>query len=86
MQVGKLAQASTVTHYVVQGYRKGARGRLQADEPRIARDLNHCQVLAERVAESRDGVIAFSRTGDTDTGDFDDPVIIATFGDIPEPN
>lgn len=84
MQIGKLAEAGSVTHYVVQGYRKGARGKLRPDEPRIARDLNHCQVLAERVAQSRDAVIAFSRTGDIDTGDFDDPVIIATFGDVPE--
>jgi hypothetical protein len=29
-------------------------------------------------------VIVFSRTGDSDTGDFDDPVILAKHGDAPE--
>lgn len=84
MQVGKLKIDGNHTHYVVQGFRKGKRGALQADEPRIARDKDHCIRLAQQVAGSRHAVIAFSRTGDPDTGDFDDPVILAKHGEVPE--
>lgn len=75
---------SAVTHFVVQGFRKGKRGKIEAEEPKIARDLQHCKVLAERLSYSRHSVIAFSRTGDLDTGDFDEPFIIAKFGEVPE--
>ncbi len=61
MQVGKLMIDGSNTHYVVQGYRKKGRG-LQADEPRIARDREHCIRLAQQVAATRHAVIAFSRT------------------------
>jgi hypothetical protein len=30
------------------------------------------------------GAIAFSRRGDPNLGDFDDAVILRTFGDVPE--
>ena len=33
--------------------------------------------------EGNIGVIAFSRTGDTDTGQFKNAVMLKTFGDIP---
>jgi hypothetical protein len=84
MKVGDLIVEKSNTHFVVQGYRKAKRGGLQADEPRIARDKEHCVRLAAQVASSRHAVIAFSRTGDPDTGDFDDPVILARHGDLPE--
>lgn len=84
MEAEPIVAAGTVTHYVVQAYRKGKRGKLEADEPKIARDAHHCKVLAERTSYSRAAVIAFSRTGDPDTGDFDEPVILAKYGDVPE--
>lgn len=84
MQTATASTTSRVTHYVVQGYRKMGK-RVVADEPRVARDEPHCLRLAQQVAGSRSGVIAFSRTGDLDTGDFDDPVILATHGDVPDP-
>ncbi|HEV7345504.1 MAG TPA: hypothetical protein VGN60_07710 [Devosia sp.] len=83
MQVGNLMIDGSNTHYVVQGYRKKGRA-VQADEPRIARDKEHCLRLAQQIATTRHAVIAFSRTGDADTGDFDDPVILARHGDVPE--
>lgn len=84
MEAEQVVAAGTMTHFVVQAYRKGKRGKLEADEPKIARDLNHCKVLAERTSYSRVAVIAFSRTGDPDTGDFDDPVILAKYGEVPD--
>lgn len=84
MKVGELVLDKSNTHFVVQGYRRAKRGALQADEPRIARDKDHCLRLAEQVAASRHAVIAFSRKSDPDTGDFDDPVILARHGEVPE--
>lgn len=84
MRTAKLVEAGQVTHYVVQGFRKGKRGRIEAEEPKIARDENNCKVMAERLSDSRHAVIAFSRTCDPNTGDFDEPVIFAKFGDVPE--
>ncbi len=84
METEELAAAGTVTHFVVQAYRKGKRGRIEAEEPKITRDENNAVAMAERLALSRHAVIAFSRTGDKETGDFDDPVILATHGAVPE--
>lgn len=84
MEAAEQVAAGTVTHFVVQTYRKGKRGKVEAEEPKIARDENNALAMAERMALSRHAVIAFSRTGDLDTGDFDDPVILARHGEVPE--
>ena len=34
--------------------------------------------------EANAGAVAFSRRGDPSLGDFDDAVILKTFGDVPE--
>ena len=83
MQVARIDHNSRVTHYVAQSYQKRGK-RLVADEPKIAADERQCLRMAEAAAGRRHAVIAFSRTGDADTGDFDDPVILATHGDVPE--
>lgn len=33
---------------------------------------------------SNAGAVAFSRTGDMDVGEFDDAVILKTFGEVPD--
>jgi hypothetical protein len=83
MQVGRVDHNSRVTHYVVQAYRKMGK-KIVPDEPKVATDERQCLRMAEAAAGRRHAVIAFSRTGDADTGDFDDPVILATHGDVPE--
>ena len=72
------------TYYVVQAFQTGKRGVLIADQPREAKGVDHALALAERLAESRAGVIAFSRAGDPDTGDYDDAEILARHGVVPE--
>ena len=84
IETAEHAVAGTVTHFVVQTYKKGKRGRIEAEEPKIARDENNALAMAERLALSRHAVIAFSRSGDLDSGDFDDPVILAKHGAVPE--
>lgn len=58
--------------------------KVVADQPRIARDEQHAKVMASRLAETRPAVVAFSRSGDPDLGEFDDPVILAQYGELPE--
>ena len=54
-----------------------------ADEPIDVSDADRARRQAERVARSKGGAIAFSRTGDPVSGEFDDAVILASFGEVP---
>lgn len=69
------------TNYIVQSYIKGARGKLQPDTPFIAKDVAHARRTAERMAMSSPMVIAFTNTGDAETGDFEPPKLIFAYGD-----
>lgn len=69
------------THFVVQSYSKGQRGKLVADTPFVAKDAAHAPRTAERMANSSPMVIAFSTTGDAETGDFEPPKLIYAHGD-----
>lgn len=71
------------TYFVVQAFVVGRKGALIADMPREARDEAQAIRLAERLASNRAGVIAFSRTGDPTTGDYDDAVVLARHGRVP---
>ena len=70
--------------YVVQSYQAGKRGAIVADTPVEARDLVHAKQLAERLSSRKHLVIAFVREGDAITGDFEDPKLIAAFGELPD--
>jgi len=69
------------TNYIVQSYSKGYRGKLVADTPFIAKDVAHAKRTAERMANSSPMVIAFTNTGDAETGDFEPPKLIFAHGD-----
>lgn len=73
-----------ITYYVVQSFQRGKKGMLIADEPKQARDLGHCRTMAARLAETSATVVAFSRSGDPDTGDWNDAVIVSQYGHLPE--
>ena len=72
-----------VTYYVIQTFQRGKKGMLIADQPRQARDANHCVYLAEKLALKAASVVAFSRSGDPANGDWEDAIILATYGDLP---
>jgi hypothetical protein len=72
-----------VTYFVVQAYQRGKKGMLIADQPKNARDLSHCEMMAERLSRTSASVVAFSRTGDPESGEWDDAVILARFGEVP---
>lgn len=72
-----------VTYYVVQTYRKGPRGVLVAEDAKEAKSEEQAIAAAARYAETREGVVAFKRTGDPDMGDWEDAVILAKHGRVP---
>lgn len=73
-----------VTYFVVQTFQKGRKGVLIADQPRQARDEGHCKYLAERLSHGAQAVVAFSRRGDPTSGDWEDAVILAQYGQVPD--
>lgn len=72
------------TYFVVQTFQRGKKGVLIADQPRQARDEAHCKYLAERMSESAHAVVAFSRRGEPSNGDWEDAVILAQYGQVPD--
>ncbi|KAF0131117.1 MAG: hypothetical protein FD152_2049 [Xanthobacteraceae bacterium] len=74
---------SKVTYYVVQPFAVSPRGKFRALDAIEAKDPSTARLRAERLA-AKGGAIAFARTGDPDTGDFDDAVVLATFGSTPD--
>ncbi|MGY6246650.1 hypothetical protein ACXIUS_03745 [Bosea thiooxidans] len=74
-----------LTYFVVQAYRqvKGGKGKIAADDAIPARDHDHAKRLFERYKPIRAGVVAFHRTGDPATGDWEDAVVIARHGILP---
>lgn len=72
-----------LTYFVVQAYKAVKKGKIAADEPIPARDQDHAMRMFERFKSTRAGVLAFMRTGDPATGDYEDAVIIARHGVLP---
>lgn len=71
-----------LTYFVVQTFSvvKGSKTKINADDPMEARNEEHALRLVERYRPIRAGVIAFHRTGDPKTGEFEDAVRIARHG------
>lgn len=72
-----------VTLFVVQTFQKGKKGMLIPDLPKQARDEVHCRALADRLAGKAASVVAFSRSGDPEAGEWEDAVVISQFGELP---
>jgi hypothetical protein len=77
------------TVFVVQPFEIKRRGRSMGLAPTpalAARDEAHARLLLER-APHRTGIVgavAFSRSGDPESGDYDEPVILGKIGDVPD--
>lgn len=74
-----------VTYYVVQSFSLDRKRRLQADPPVQVASEGQAKRMAARLAQSASkvGVVAFSRTGDPKTGDWDDAILIYRDGGVP---
>lgn len=80
------------TYFVVQSFEKTRKGALVASSPVEAQGEQQAMRLAERLSRGCAGVVAFSRSGDPATGEFDDATILVCYGavpgldkDVPEP-
>jgi len=72
------------TIYFVQAFNAGRGGHLKADVPIACKTESGALRAAERLALSKLGVVAFSSTGDAETGDYDDePKVIFRQGQYP---
>ena len=72
------------TSYFVQAFIAGRGGSLKADVPIACKTEAGALRTAERLALSKLGVVAFSSTGDSEMGDYDDePTVIFRTGRFP---
>jgi hypothetical protein len=72
------------TVYLVQAFNAGKGGNLKADAPVACKTAEGARRTAERLALSKLGVVAFSSTGDAETGDYDDePTVFFRAGRLP---
>jgi hypothetical protein len=74
------------TVFLVQAFKAGRGTRLLADPPIRCRSSEAACMRAEGLALRKAGVVAFSTSGDPESGDFDEePTIIFRAGRLPPP-
>ena len=78
------ASMAVTTQFIVQAYRLNKRGKLEAEPAVAASSAENARMRAEKLAETRAGVIAFEIAADTEMGDYGEPVALARFGTLPE--
>jgi hypothetical protein len=72
------------TVYVVQAFTAGKGESLKGDTPIACKSAERARQTAERLAVSKAGVVAFSSSGDAETGDYDDePTVFLRIGRLP---
>ena len=70
-----------ITYYVVVPFGRNEEGDLVPLEPVEAQSSEAAKRLASAAAKHA-GAIAFSRTGDPNSGEFSDATILATYGEV----
>ncbi len=71
------------TVYTVQSFKRGRKGGLIAGDPQSVGDDRHALRLASRCMARSDGVIAFSQTGDLETGEVSQIKVLLRHGEVP---
>lgn len=71
--------------YVIQSFSVQG-GRLQMDQPLEARSEAAALRTAERLAKRKPSVVVLARSGTLATGEFDEPVILRSYGSIEGPD
>lgn len=72
------------TAYIVQSYQGDK--TLKPDRPVACKSADGARRMAERLAETKAGVVAIAASGDAELGDFDDqPVILFKAGRLLAP-
>jgi hypothetical protein len=75
---------ASITYYVVQAYDLDEEGNLIAREAQQATSSDQAKRFAVVLAQEAAGVMAFSRTGDPDIGEYGEPTIILKTGALPD--
>lgn len=76
---------SRETVFIVQSYIAGRGNRLKAEPPVACKSADAARRKAERMVETKLGVVALASSGDSALGDYDDePVILFKAGQLPE--
>ena len=74
------------TAYLVQAFVAGRGASLKAEKAVPCKSADAARRMAERLAGTKLGVVAFSTTGDAETGDYDEhPTILFKAGRLPAP-
>jgi hypothetical protein len=71
------------TLHVVQAFEERD-GEIVPVEPKACPSAGSARALAARLAQTHVGVIAWSRTGDAELGDWGPPVVLVRTGIIPD--
>jgi hypothetical protein len=78
------AKMARLTTYVVQSFIPGRGLSLKAEKPISCKSAEEARRKAERMAPAKVGVVAFSTSGDSELGEYDDePVYIFKAGRLP---
>lgn len=82
--MSKADKSSIKTLHVVQPFEVDGKGRVGPGQAYQTPDGGTAVRKAQRLTDKVVGAIAFSRTGDVKTGEFEDAVILGMYGTIPE--
>ena len=72
-----------VTYYVALPFVRNDEGELVPGEAQDRQSASAAESLARKMAETSAGAVAFSRTGEPASGEFEDAVVIRSFGEVP---
>jgi hypothetical protein len=72
------------TLYIVQGFH-AVGGNVVADKPILHGMEQLARTRGEFLADQCDGVLVYAQAADVDRGEYSEPVILATYGDVPNP-
>ena len=73
------------TAYIVQSFALGRGAILTADRQIACKSVDAARRMAQRLAATKSGVVAFSTSGDAELGEFDDqPTILFKAGQVPD--
>ena len=72
-----------ITYFVAMPFDRNEEGDLVAGEAQDRQSAGAAESAARRMAETAAGAVAFSRTGDPATGEFEDAVVLRGFGEVP---
>ena len=74
---------AAITYYVALPFVLNEEGVLVPGEAQDRQTASAAIRLAEDMAKRFGGAVAFSRTGDPQVGEFEDAVVLRSFGEVP---